>query len=81
MNYMECSVVIMVMMLSIAGAMLVNDFIHRRMKNSTLKFILVVFITGVVSSFFPFFTWGFMLGLPSVIMNTALLTIFYRNRL
>jgi RsiW-degrading membrane proteinase PrsW (M82 family) len=80
-NYMSCAVIVTIMILCTLGVLLVNDFMHKRIKNTTIKFMAVVFVTGVFSTLFPFFTWGLVFGLPSVIVNTALLAIFYRNKL
>ena len=81
MNLMYITGIVTVILALFVVLLLINDLIHKRMKNKTLGFILVVFLTGVVSSMFPFFTWGLAFGLPSVILNTLLLTIFFRNKL
>ena len=70
-----------IMLATVLGLMLVNDLIRKRFKSKTVSFMLVVFLTGLVSCLFPFFTWGLMLGLPSVILNTVLLTLYFRNKL
>lgn len=81
MNMMFITSIVSVILMFLVGVLIVGDLIYKKTENKTLKFALVTFLIGVVSSLFPFFTWGLMLGFPSVILNVLLLTLFFRKRL
>jgi len=81
MNLVLITSIVTIILMLFVGLLLINDLIHKRLKNKTLGFILIVFLTGIVCSMFPFLWWGLTFGLPSVLLNTLLLTIFFRNKL
>ena len=80
-DFSTCSAIFIGIMVGMALMHLVRDFIMRKVTNKRISFVLVVLLTGVFSCLFPFFTWGLMFGLPSVLLNTALLTLFYKDGL
>lgn len=47
----------------------------------TFKVVLQILIIGVISSMVPFGYFGVMLGFPSVLLNTLLLSLLFKKQL